>query len=228
MTQKQAGNISELYKILAQSEKEVKIQSRQNYQDLWLAYNTAGDLLFKLVAQGETDPAKVSDSCSKRVSLTANLIQSTFIVERLISSGYYWAASTVLRQHMETLARVIGIREQRHTLPYKPPNVSLLPFKLPQNYGRLSELCHTSKNEILSDFSKCPEGEGVASTRPYYNKEWSINLFSLHIAHLVVLILEICWLYAELFPGRDLVQLGEGIGTISDILVRNGFWEEIE
>ena len=228
MTPKQASNISDLYKILAQSENEVKIQSRQNYEDLWLAYNTAGDLLFKLVAQGESDPSEVSDSCSKRVSLTANLIQSTFIVEHLISSGYYWAASAVLRQHMETLARVIEIREQRGTQLHKPPNVSVLPFRLPKNYGRLSELCHTSKNEILSDFSECPEGEGVASTRPYYKKEWSINLFSLHIAHLVALILEICWLYAELFPGRDLVQVGEGIGTISDILVRNGFWEEIE
>ena len=167
---------SKLTNVLRDAGKQVRNCSKKENQDLWTAYCLVGDLIYTLVEFGAREPESVSDSRSHRVSLTANMVQSFYIVEDLISSGAYWSASAVLRQHMETLSRIIEYRKGKNSVDKKPPNVRNLPFNMAPNYGRLSELCHTSGGEILGDFSECEAGEGIATTIPKFRKEWSNKL----------------------------------------------------
>ncbi|MBI9083171.1 MAG: hypothetical protein JEZ11_06195 [Desulfobacterales bacterium] len=219
---------SKLTKILKEAAKQVRNCSEKENQDLWDAYNTVGDLLYKLVEFGEKDPERVSDSCSHRISLTANMVQSFFIIEELISSGAYWSASAVLRQHMETLSRIVEYRNEKTKIDKKPPNVKNLPFNMAPNYGKLSQLCHTSGGEVLGDFSVSEAGEGVASPIPKFRKEWAKSYLSLHIAHMLALGLEIWFLQDELYPDTDIPDIDDDIIKVANLLVKTGFWKELE
>lgn len=203
-------------------------ESRQRYGPLWNAYQTACNVLFILTEQGAEEATVISEDSSKRLSLTANLIQSSTIVEYLISSGYYFASAAVLRQQMETLARLIELRKGKPISGKRPPNVNVLPFKLAQNYGRLSELCHTSGGELLSCFADSPDGDDVAKVRPSYREEWARGFLFIHIAHMVALALEIDILHREIHPSRNLANIEQEINAIADVLVRTGFWKPLE
>jgi hypothetical protein len=220
--------ISKLSKILKEAANEVRNYSEKENQDLWDAYGTVRDLIHKLVEFGARDPEIVSDSCSNRISLTANMVQSFSIVEELISSGAYWSASAVLRQHMETLSRIVEYRDGKTQIDKKPPNVKNLPFNMAPNYGRLSRLCHTSGGEVLGDFSVCEGGEGVASPIPKFRQEWARNFLSLHIAHMLALGIEIWFLQDELYPNIDIPDIDEEILKVANSLVETGFWKELE
>lgn len=91
-------SLNELIQIAAQ---EVRQRSQAVYGILWGAYLLAGEVLVKLTVQGNDDPVEVTEHQSIRISVTANLVQSVTVPEHLISSGFYWAASAILRQHME-------------------------------------------------------------------------------------------------------------------------------
>lgn len=119
---------SELDRALEVLASEIRLVSRKTYGSLWEAYVIVGNLLFHQIAQGTVDVPTVSESQSLRLSLTANLIQSSTVAEHLISSGYYWTVAAVLRQHMETLARIIEIREGRIVKTASTLNVKVLPF----------------------------------------------------------------------------------------------------
>lgn len=154
------------------------------------------------------------------------MIQSFYAVQDLISSGAYWSASAVLRQHMETLSRIIEYRSGNNRVDKKPPNVKSLPFNISPNYGRLSELCHTAGGEILGDFVLCSEGDGIATTLPQYRKEWAKDFFSLHIAHMLILAIEIYIMQKELYARIALPNIDEEILNIANLLVKTGFWKE--
>jgi glycosyltransferase involved in cell wall biosynthesis len=218
----------ELYDSIAREAEAVRLQSAQRYGPLWDAYITMGYLLSSLIPQGTEDPVLVPKGASQRISLTANLLQSTTIVEHSISSGFYWAASALLRQHMEALARIIHIRSGKLATDSRPPNVSVLPFKLAQNYGRLSELAHVSSGELLKDFSLSSSGEEVATHAPTYREDWSRKLLTVHIEHMVVLAIEINLLHRELYPEKLLVDLAGAFRQVAKILVEEGFWKKIE
>ena len=193
-------------------------ESVRNYGQLWEAYSIFDMLLTSLVEQGAADPDTVSKSASERISLTSNLIQSTTMVEGNISSGFYWAAAAVLRQQMETLARVILIRTGHSSTESKSPNVKVLPLGLNTSYGRLSELAHVSNGELLHDFALGESGESFASPVPTFRKAWSHGLFSQHITQLVVLAREIDYLHQELSPGKPLVDIETPILKVLSIL----------
>ncbi len=218
---------SKLTNVLRDAAKQVRNCSEKENQELWTAYCSVGDLIYTLVEFGAREPESVSDSCSHRISLTANMVQSFNIVEYLISSGAYWSASAVLRQHMETLSRIIEYRKEKNIVDKKPPNVRNLPFNMAPNYGRLSELCHTSGSEVLGDFSKCEAGEGIATAIPKFREEWSKNFLSLHIAHTLSLALEIWFLQDELYPNDELPNIDDDLLKVSDLLVKTGFWKEL-
>ncbi|NQT92432.1 MAG: hypothetical protein HQ559_06705, partial [Lentisphaerae bacterium] len=113
---------SRLQKALAIVSERICSRSMNGYGRLWEAYAAVGDVLYRLSKQGINEPdAEVSEDTSKRVSLTATLLQSTVIVEQAITCGQYWAASVLLRQHMEALARVIHIREGKPMTEKAPP-----------------------------------------------------------------------------------------------------------
>ena len=218
---------SKLEERLIESAQKVRILSKGSNVKLWVAYKKVGDLLYTLMEHGAREPDFLTDSCSNRVSLTANMVQSFHIVKDLILSGAYWSTSAVLRQHMETLARIIEYREDNIIRDKKPPNVRVLPFNMAPNYGRLSELCHTSGGEVLGDFSGCAEGEGIAATTPVYREEWAESLLSLHIAYMLALAIEIYLLQVELYQKSNLPNIDNDIMEIAKILVETGFWKEL-
>lgn len=212
--------------ILEAAAKEVRQRSHDSYGVLWQAYLRAGGTLVDLTVQGETSAVDVTENQSIRISVTANLIQSATVPEHLISSGFYWAASAILRQHMEALARVIELRGGSINRSPRTPQVAALPFKLNQNYGRLSELAHLSRGEFLADFAQIPGGDEItASAKPLFRNEWLQNLFSVHLAHLVALVVEIHLLHVELYPGRSLVDVNASLEEIAGALVSTGFWQ---
>lgn len=218
---------SKLTNVLRDAARQVRSYAEKENQDLWTAYYAVGNIIYTLVEFGAREPEDVSDSCSHRVSLTANMVQSFYVVEDLITSGTYWSASAVLRQHMETLSRIIEYRKGKNNADKKPPNVRNLPFNMAPNYGRLSELCHTSGGEILGDFSECEAGEGIATAIPKFRKEWAKDFFSLHIAHMLSLALEIWFLQDELYSNEELPNIDDDLLKVSDLLVKTGFWKEL-
>jgi hypothetical protein len=204
---------------------DVRQQSKASFGILSNAYSLACETLVGLTELGQTSPVTVTDTQSIRISITANLIQSATVPGDLISSGFYWAASAILRQHMEALARVIELRSGSFSESSKSPQVALLPFKLNQNYGRLSELAHLSRGEFLADFAQFPGGdETIASTKPVFRKELAHDLFSVHLAHSAALIVEVHLLNAELYPDRPPVDVNGPLEGIAGALVSTGFW----
>lgn len=218
----------ELFQLISKEAEAVRAQSLQRYGRLWDAYITIGDLLSSLILQGAEDPISVSESASQRISLTANLLQSTTIVEQTISSGFYWAASALLRQHMEALARIMHIRDGKPAIDSRTPNVSVLPFNLASNYGRLSELAHVSRGELLSDFALSSSGDEIATYIPAYREEWSRNLLHIHIAHMHALAKEVHLLHQELYLMKVLIDPNARLQEVAIILVEEGFWENLK
>ena len=219
--------IPELFQSIAKEAEAVRSQSVRRYGRLWDAYITIGGLLSSLSSQGAEDSISVSQSASQRISLTVNLLQSTTIVEQTISSGFYWAACALLRQHMEALARIILIRDGKTAINSHPPNVSVLPFNLASNYGRLSEFVHVSRGELLSDFALSSSGEEIATYAPTYREEWSRDLLHVHIAHMNVLAGEIHVLHQELYPIKALLDPSGRLQEVATILIEEGFWKNL-
>lgn len=204
----------------------VRRESYAHHESLRRAYVEVGDLLFALVAQGNSDAA-TTEAQAQRIALTANLMQSSPVIENLISSGFYWSAAAVLRQHMETLARTTEIRTGCYTGGTKAPNVGTLPYRLSQNYGPLSKLSHTSGGELLGVFAEGSEGPEVASVKPRYREQWATDFLFLHIAQMVALAHEIDLLHREIYLGRGLIDADATIVSVARTLVDAGFWEDL-
>ena len=198
-------------------------KSRESYGRIWEAYIEVNDLLLVLVKQGSSDPEQISESQSCRVALTASLLQSSAIIEELISAGYYSCASATLRHNMEVLARTIHTRKGKAVDDHRPPNVGVLPFELSKNYGRLSEICHVAKGEVHGDFIST-EDELVASPEVRYNTSYSIILFAIHIGILLGLAWEMHHLQCELFSDKLKFDILKSTGIISQILVDENLW----
>lgn len=198
------------------------------YGRYWDAYTAAGDLLYELIEQGAVDPpGEVSEGASQRMSLTAGILQSIEIVEQTITCGLYWSAAALLRQHMEALARVAHIRLGKTASNGRPPHVGVLPFRLAQNHGRLSELVHVSNGELLGDFAASGVGELVASPFPRYRGDWANDLLAVHTAHMITLAIEIHHLHADLYPGRELLDVNSRAYAVAEVLSELGQWKEL-
>lgn len=218
---------SQLHKALAAASVRVSFETMSGYGEFWDAYTAAGEVLYDLNEQGAHDSAgEITENASRRISLTAGLLQSTIIVEHAITSGFYWAASALLRQYMEALARVIHIRNGGVGTERSPPNVRVLPFRLAQNYGRLSELAHVSNGELLGDFSVSEVTELEASPLPIYRQEWANDLLGVHTGHMITLAIEIDSLQAEIYQGRKLLDVTKRLYGIAKILEELGHWKE--
>ena len=199
--------------------------SRSKYGSVWNAYVKACDLLLSLVGQGSQDPQQVSEPQSRRIALTASLVQSIAVVEETISAGYYSCACAIIRHNMEVLARTMHIREGKPFEDKRPPNVAILPFEMSKDYGRLSQLCHVAKGEVLGDFIKT-EDELVASPEAQYNEDYSIQLFTIHIGLLLGLAWEIFFLHQKLYPNHHQIDVSGPTAEIAQILVDADLWYE--
>jgi len=159
---------SKLDNAIQEAAARVRVETDGKLQPLREAHRIVGDLLLRLVHQGVFEASSPTEGQSQRMSLTAGLIQSVSVSNNLIVSGFYWSAAAVLRQQMEAVARVVEIRTENYKGGTKTPDVALLPYGLAQNYGRLSELAHTSRGELLGDFVQSLAGEDLATSEPYY------------------------------------------------------------
>ncbi|MBW1670431.1 MAG: hypothetical protein JRF20_01975 [Deltaproteobacteria bacterium] len=219
---------SQLHKAIAAAASRTSSETMNGYGRFWDAYTATGEVLYVLNEQGAHNPAgEVSESVSKRISLTTGLLKSTIIVEQAITCGFYWAASALLRQHMEALARVIHIRKGEAGTERKPPHVGVLPFDLARNYGRLSELAHVSSGELIGDFSVCENSELVASSLPIYRKDWANNLLATHTVHMITLAAEIHYLHTEIYPVKELWDVNKQLYEVAKILEELGHWKEL-
>ena len=220
---------SQLYKAIASEGLCVSSETMNGYGRFWDAYVAIGEVLYTLYEQGTHDPTtEVSESASKRISLTTGILNSVIILEQAITNGFYWSASALLRQHMEALARIIHIRKGGAGTEKKSPHVGSLPFGLAKNYGRLSELAHVSSGEFLGDFSISEMNEHVASALPTYQKDWANNLLATHTVHLISLAAEIHYNQTELYPEKELFDVNEPLYEVAKILVELGHWKELK
>ncbi len=219
---------SQLHKAITTAASLVSSETMSGYGRFWDAYTAIGEVLYALYEQGTHNPAgEVSESVSKRISLTAGLLNSAIIVEQAITCGFYWAASALLRQHMEALARVIHIRKGGNGTERKSPHVGALPFDLAKNYGRLSELAHVSSGELLGDFSISEISELVASASPIYRADWANNLMATHTVHMITLAAEIHYLHTEIYPEKELFDVNERLYEVAKTLEELGHWKEL-
>jgi len=74
---------SKLEKYWAILHNKLRALSKKANIELWGAYKKVGDLLYTLVEHGINETDVVTDTCSNRVSLTANMVQSFHVVESL-------------------------------------------------------------------------------------------------------------------------------------------------
>lgn len=216
---------SKLDNAIQEAAAQVRVETEGKLQPLRKAHRIVGDLLLRLVYQGGFEASPLTEGQSQRMSLTAGLLQAVSVSNNLIISGFYWSAAAVLRQQMEAVARVVEIRTAKYTGGTKTPDVALLPYGLAQNYGRLSELAHTSRGELLGDFVQSPGSEQVATSKPYYRDPWATEMFCIHLAHCVAVAHEIDLLHRELYVGRNLIKVAEEIYPIKRVLVDEKFWK---
>jgi len=204
----------------------VRIETDGKLQRLRESHRSVGDLLLRLVQQGAFEASSPTEGQFQRMSLMPGLIQSVSVSNDLIVSGFYWSAVAVLRQQMEAVARVVEIRTGKYKGGTKTSDVALLSYGLAQNYGRLSELAHTSRGELLADFVQSPAGEEVATCKPYYRDPWAKDLLCIHLAHCFALAHEIDLLHRELYIGRNLIKVDEELYPIKRVLVDEKFWKD--
>jgi hypothetical protein len=220
--------MSQLHKAIATAALGISSATMNGYGRFWDAYTAIGEVLYALCEQGTHEPVgPVSESASKRISLTTGLLNSTIIVEQAITCGFYWAASALLRQHMEALARVIHIRNGGDGTERKPPHVGVLPFDLAKNYGRLSELAHMSSGELLGDFSISEKSKLEASVLPIYRKNWADYQLAAHTVHMIILAAEMQYLHTEIYPEKELLDVNERLYEVAKTLEELGHWKEL-
>ena len=218
--------VSSLDNVIREAGARVRVETEGKLQPLTDAHRIVGDLLLRLVNQAAFEPSYPTESQSQRMSLTAGLIQSVSVSNDLIVSGFYWSAAAVLRQQMEAVARVVEIRTGKYKGGTRTPDVALLPYGLAQNYGRLSELAHTSRGELLGDFVQSTAEEEVAMSEPCYRDPWAKELFCVHLAHCVALAHEMDLLHRELYLGPNLIKVDEELYPIARVLVDEKFWKD--
>ena len=109
----------------------------------------------------------------------------------------------------------------------QPPNVKRLPNGLSRAYGRLSELAHVSKRELLYDFVETDECAEIATTLPTYNPGWSKMLIAHLIAFMEVLGCEIYAVQLEIYPDISNLKLLQALQHTGETLESIGFWKTV-
>lgn len=208
-----------LYFLIENTKNDIHLETTKNCVNLLEASIRLDEMLTKYAIQGATEPKVMPVNASKRISLTAGLLQAARVPEYLIFSGQYWAASSVIRQHLEAIAR---LNELRNDIKIKKkdstPNVSVLPKGLSSSYGRLSELAHVSKGEYLQTLVGFYDSVEMASVIPVYRNEWAVELFKQHLRQLYLLLGELDLLHQELYPHLEYINLEPNLSRVLSVL----------
>lgn len=121
-----------------------------------------------------------------------NALFAAFVIgmdacERAIAEGAYLQAGALLRQEMETIARMAEVRQGRQR-DGRQANVALLEESLARQYGSLSGAAHVAQPGIVRlatehDLAEIevPGPTSAARFFPVFNRDTARRLFAVHL-----------------------------------------------
>lgn len=143
-----------------------------------------------------------------------NALFAAFVIgmdtcERTIAEGAYLQAGALLRQEMETIARMAEVRQGRQRNG-RQANVALLEESLARQYGSLSGAAHVARPDIvrlatehdLADM-EVPGPASAARFFPVFNPETARRLFAVHLLLMANLIQEMSIEFDERHTDAD-------------------------
>lgn len=168
-------------------------------------------------------PGRTNPSISQRLTLIASFVQGLNFVERLITEGYYIRAAALLKQDVETLARIEECKKGLAT-DGRTPNVKHIP-NIGRSYGELNEAAHVAVPDVLKNllFSLHAEEVHGVSSVPTLVEEAAVGLYRLHCFLSWRMALEALLLHWEMYGDEVDVQLAfQNLFAAADILVNHG------
>lgn len=134
---------------------------------------------------GKIVPA--GDSTAELNGLFASFVIGMDTCERTIAEGAYLQAGALLRQEMETVARMVEVRQGRQR-DGRQANVAMLEESLARLYGSLSDAAHVAQPDIVRlatehdlEDMEVPGPTSAARFFPVFNRETARRLFAVHL-----------------------------------------------
>lgn len=136
-----------------------------------------------------------------RMGLIAQFIQGIALAFSATSEGLYPQAANLMKQELETILAIAeyeeGKRKEKKTPQFKGKMTGWA-----KHYGRLNELAHPSRSEIVQNFAYYSDGMGRLAgptTIPQYNAEAYRRLLGTQALMMTVLFVQMKKLYQEVF-----------------------------
>ncbi|MCD6011704.1 MAG: hypothetical protein K0Q79_1566 [Flavipsychrobacter sp.] len=158
------GVVKETLKFL--TEDVVEPNKLSGYLIQYLVYDSAGKY-------GNTSPKN-----DYRMKLVTVYLQGLFVARDLILEGNYNKASAVLKQDVEMVARLSELAKSKTGKLYKQPHLKFAPPIFGKLYGRLNDIAHISKEEILEELItyRDKEGSGYSPVKKL-DERFALELF---------------------------------------------------
>lgn len=155
--------------------------------------------------------------------LFASLFIGMSLVEDAIAEGRYLQAHALLRQEMETVARLVEVRKEIPKLESETPRVSHLEASLRRLYGELTGSAHVSSTPslrsatLVEDHPDHPEME-VARFYPELDLPMARRTFGLHLTLWLYVVEELSHFHAEdgVFGDRESKFLNAAIAIMRE------------
>lgn len=171
---------------------------------------------------------------STRSRLFAALLIGVSLCEQAIEEGRYLQAQALIRQEMELLARLVGVRTSVQKAG-RTPNVALLEQSLARLYGPLSNAAHLAPDmvrEATRYVLETPEDPGsVDGTRyrPDFDGQAARRAFALHLLILIHATAEMSGDWSEAYPEDHITQdEAAALDLAIALMVREGMLETDE
>jgi len=210
-------------------------ESLKAYGNLTAAYAQCIAVLDILPKEFASKPGTTNSSISNRLSLIASFIQGIDICEVSISEAMYIQAAAILKQEIETISAILECLN-KNRVEGNTPQVGLLPLPMRINYGRLNDIAHVGKSDVLSAYLCDPrtQREGLddseknaISLTPVFDAETSITMYGIHVSLCLKLIDEMCNLFSEMYQDFSLSdEILSVLGSAMQILLDYGFVQE--
>ncbi|MBN8609155.1 MAG: hypothetical protein J0L92_01120 [Deltaproteobacteria bacterium] len=148
-------------------------------------------------------PIKVQRSASigQRLLLIGGFAQGVAVTERLISEGQYLKATAALKQDYEFVA-ALGTTVRGTSKRGKPPHAKGVPSGASWIYGKLNEIAHPSKMEVLAAVLETWDAGGVRglSPVPEFKRDTAVALYEVHVFLLLAVLVATINLFRETHP----------------------------
>ncbi len=202
----------------------VRKESKAVYGQLNTAYILATGIIAELVTSRVGEAAKTNEDISRSLALTASFIQGMGLTEDAISEGFYVQATALLKQELETLARIaevrVGVAKDGST-----PNVKHVAFGLKTTYGDFNRIAHVAQHDALSWLVALPKIDELlpVSLTARFQDEIAQELYARHVTHLLILFSEITILYEEMYALKLSEEHAKYACIAFDILKKEGY-----